>query len=403
MRKQFVLGLVVAISAAIVPAVSMEASSAAAKKPAPVNYATCASLAACGGMDALVKAAQKEGTINLVTLPRGWANYGEAMDLFHKAFGIKIVDDNPDGSSAYEINAIETAPQSKKPDWVDVGITYAQNNENLFAAYKVVNFKDIPTKFSNPDGRWTSDYAGEIALIYPLGLPKTPTSLAGLTDPAFKGMVAIGGDPTSAQESLMSVFAANMASGGAPDDVSKGIAWFSNMKKIGNFVTVPATPANFASGAYKIGLTWNYNCPDAIATSAKAGVKIQCAIPSDAQLVGTPYIAAIPANAPHPAAARLWNEFMYSQNNKGFLTATLPSTAGKTGSAIFNSLMGGQNIWVSGGAVPTMAVALAAKGMLNDPPASVLPAKGTPVTPTVSQQNAAKALLATEWPKVLSN
>jgi putative spermidine/putrescine transport system substrate-binding protein len=354
-------------------------------------------------MDALVKAAQKEGTINLITLPRGWANYGEALDLFHKAFGIKIVDDNPDGSSSYEINAVQTAPKSKKPDWVDVGITYAQNNEALFAAYKVVNFKDIPTQYSNPDGRWTSDYAGEIAMEYPTNLPKIPTSLADLLDPAFKGMVAIGGDPSAAQESLMSVFAANQASGGTPADVTPGINWFKKMKSIGNFVTVPATAANFASGAYKIGLTWNYNCPDGIAAAKAAGVSLQCAIPADAQLVGTPYTSAIPLNAAHPAAARLWNEFMYSQNNKGYLTATLPSTKGKTGSAIFKSLVGGQNIWVSGGAVPTMSVAMAKKGLLNNPPVSVLPAKGTPVTPSVAQQNAAKALLTTAWPTVLAN
>jgi hypothetical protein len=41
------------------------------------------------------------------------------MDLFSKAFGIKITDDNPDGSSAYEIETIKTAPASKIPDQTD--------------------------------------------------------------------------------------------------------------------------------------------------------------------------------------------------------------------------------------------------------------------------------------------
>ena len=91
---------------------------------AAINYSTCIDLKSCGGMDALVKAAQKEGTLNVITLPRTWANYGEMMDTFSKAFGIKINNDNPDGSSAYEIQTIKTAPASKIPDQTEIGITY---------------------------------------------------------------------------------------------------------------------------------------------------------------------------------------------------------------------------------------------------------------------------------------
>ena len=75
-------------------------------------------------MDALVAAAKAEGKLNVITIARDWANYGEALDLFSKAFGIKISNDNPDGSSAYEIQTIKTAPASKQPDVVDIGATH---------------------------------------------------------------------------------------------------------------------------------------------------------------------------------------------------------------------------------------------------------------------------------------
>ena len=398
MRKHFILGTVAAIAVAILPAVSAEASSAA------INYATCTSLATCGGMDALVAAAQKEGTLNIDTVPRNWANYGALIDLYTKAFGIKINSTNPDGSSADEINAIKTAPASKKPDMYDGGITFATGNEGLFTDYKVATFDDIPATYKNPDGLWASNYAGEIVLEYPTNLPKLPTSIAGLSDAAFKGMLAIAGDPSSAQQSLMSVFAVNQAAGGTPADITKGVNWFQTMKTSGNFVTVRATPANFAAGAYKISFNWSFNCPGDITASKATGVNLQCAVPTDSHLVGTPYVAAIPKSAPHPAAARLWEELLYSQNNKGFLAETLPSTKGKSGSVIFKSLMGGQNIWVSGGAAVTESAAMAKKGVLNNPPTQfIINTPGTTVTPTPDQQTAAKAVLTTQWPTVLGN
>lgn len=62
-----------------------------------VNWATCVSVAKCGGMSALVAAARKEGTLNVITLPSNWANYGNIMKDFTAKYGIKINDANPEG------------------------------------------------------------------------------------------------------------------------------------------------------------------------------------------------------------------------------------------------------------------------------------------------------------------
>src|SRR5579859_6304491 len=67
------------------------------------DWSKATSATAGGGMDALVAAAKKEGTLNAITLPRTWANYGKIMDDFTKKYGIKITDANPDGSSGDEI------------------------------------------------------------------------------------------------------------------------------------------------------------------------------------------------------------------------------------------------------------------------------------------------------------
>ena len=400
MRKQFILGTIVAIAAAMLPVVSAETSSAS---NAAIDFSKCTDLKSCGGMDALVKAAQKEGKLNVITLPRDWANYGEAMDLFSKAFGIKITDDNPDGSSAYEIQTVRTAPASKVPDAVDVGITYGADNANLFSPYKVQNWKDITPTYKDANGRWYGDYAGVIALSYDTSVTKAPTSFNDLKDPAFKNQVAIGGDPSGAQEALMSVFAANLANGGTTSNVQNGIDYFKSLKDSGNFVTVLANGQNLLAGAYKVSFSWSFNGPGAVATAAKAGKTIKYVIPSDAVIKGTPYIMAIPFNAPHPAAARLWTEFLYSEN-KGKSSTTVGSTKGLTGSKIFAEINGGQNIWIAGGALPIEYDAMVAKGTNAAAPAGYQIPKGAKiVTPSPADQDAAKALLKAQWPAIAGN
>ena len=397
MRKRLLTGVI----AATVAATSMVATSAS--HAATIDYSKCKDLKSCGGMDALVKAAQKEGKLNVITLPRDWANYGEAMDLFQKAFGIKITDDNPDGSSAYEIQTVKTAPASKVPDAVDVGITYGADNANLFAPYKVVNWNDITPTYKDASGRWYGDYAGVIALSYDTSIAKAPKSFNDLKDPAFKNMVAIGGDPSGAQEALMSVFAANLSNGGTTANVQKGIDYFSDMKKSGNFVTALANGQNFLAGAYKVSFSWSFNGPGAVATAAKAGKTVKYVIPSDAVIKGTPYIMAIPFNAPHPAAARLWTEFLYSEN-KGKGSMDLGSTKGMTGSKIFSMINGGQNIWIAGGALPIEYDAMVAKKTNATAPAGYeIPAGAMIVTPTPAEQDAAKALLKAKWPAIAGN
>src|ERR1700729_4500710 len=89
------------------------------------NWATASSVAAGGGMSALAKAAEKEGRLNVITLPSNWANYGAIMKDFSAKYHIKINDANPDGSSQDELNAVnQLKGQSRAPDVLDVGTAF---------------------------------------------------------------------------------------------------------------------------------------------------------------------------------------------------------------------------------------------------------------------------------------
>jgi putative spermidine/putrescine transport system substrate-binding protein len=398
MKKKIIVGVVAALGFTFMTSTNITSANAASA------VCSAANLQAAGGMDALVKAAKAEKQLNIITVPRDWANYGEAIDAFTKAFGIKINDDNPDGSSAYELQTIKTAPASKQPDVVDIGITHtgaeAQDSlgRSLFTPYKVVNWKDISSDWKDPNGLWYGDYSGSISIAYDSSVTPAPTKISDLTNAAYKGMVALGGDPTAATEAFTSVFAAAIANGGSLTNVQPGIDFFAGLKKSGNFVSVPATGANYASGAYKIALSWSYNGPGAIASAAKIGKTLKYVTPADVALIAPPYVQAINAKAPHCAAARLWEEFLYSQN-KGLTSKTITAADIKLpGSTLFSKLQGGQNIWALGAAHPIMEAAMKMKKTLVNPPAGFEIPKGQKTySPNFDQVNAARDVVNKNW------
>ena len=380
------------------------AGTVTAPAQAAVNYCKVTDLKTAGGMDALVAAAKKEGKLNVITLPRDWANYGEAMDLFSKAFGIKITDDNPDGSSAYEIQTIKTAPAAKQPDVVDIGVSalngvIGAGQAKLFADYKVANFAAIPSKWKSETGNWYGDYNGIIGIAYDASVSPAPTKIADLTNPAYKGMVALTGDPTAGQEPFMSVYAASIANGGSVSNIKPGLDFFKKLKDSGNFIATKATPENYVAGAYKISLTWNFNAPGMIAGAKAAGKNLKFVIPSDAVLAGTPYIQAINAKAPHCAAARLWEEFLYSENKGKTSTQLTAADLKLSGSKLFNLIRGGQNIFVSGGATPILqADMLKKKTLISGPAGFNVPSGAKVYQPSPDQQVDGKAVVAATWP-----
>src|SRR6185312_7361837 len=131
------------------------------------NWATASSVAAGGGMNALVAAAKKEGTLNVITLPANWANYGTIMKDFTAKYGIKINDANPDGSSQDELNAVnQLKGQDRAPDVLDMGTAFAVKGaqQGILAPYKVATWASIPADAKASDGTWFADYGGYVAI-----------------------------------------------------------------------------------------------------------------------------------------------------------------------------------------------------------------------------------------------
>lgn len=381
------------------------ATTALAAMPAnaAVNASTAPNASAFGGMAKLIKAAQKEGTLNLIATPRDWADYGDAMDVMTKVFGIKISSDNPDGSSAQEIEAIKTTKNmTKMPDVVDIGLSHVAEAAGLFANYKVRNWIDIPKAWKDASGNWYGAYTGSIAMCYDTSVTPAPTSIASLDNIAYKNMFAIQGDPTAAQQALISVFAVAVAKGGSIKNIQPGIDFFHKLKSKGIFVPVVANATSFASGSFKINLGWDYNASGFIAQAASIGKTVKCVYPSDANVAGTPYVLAINKTAPHPAAARLWEELMFSEVNGKLASDFTAADKALPLDKQFAMAMGGQNTYVIGGATPITSVQMIRKGTKTSPAKAVSVPAGLPksVLPTLAQQGVATDVLKTAWPKI---
>ena len=371
---------------------------------AAINICKAKNVTEAGGLDNLVAAAKKEGKLALITTPRDWANYGAIFDAYEKAFGVKISVDNPDGSSQYEIDTMKTAPKSKQPDSIDIGpLVVAQltppGGTPMSSPYQVINWKDIPSAAKDASGLWYGNYGGKLAIVYNTALTPAPTKASDFTNPAYKGYVGITGDPTSSNQAFMSVLAASLGNGGEKNlsDVTKGLALFKAVKAQAPLVKVNAT--NLGGGTARIGFMWDFNALGIIPAAKAAGLDLKFVYPSDFVLQAPPYINAINVKSPNCANARLWQEFVYSQNT-GKTAAQLTAADLKlSGSKLFAKMQGGQNYFMQSGADPIMSKAMEKKGLLAE---SLLDFK-VPSTakvvgpPTISDVLAAREQIISSW------
>jgi putative spermidine/putrescine transport system substrate-binding protein len=333
-----------------------------------VDAATATSAEAFGGLDQLVAAAKKEGTLNVIALPESWANYGKIIAAFKTKYGLTVSSANPEGSSADEIKAADdNKGQDTAPDVFDLGTAVALASTAKFAPYKVANWDDIPADNKESTGLWVNDYTGSMSVGYNSKKYPKPMSLDDLLKPDYKGAVVINGDPTQAGSAFAAVGLATVQSGGTLDDFQKGIDFFGKLSKSGNFLTVNPTPATIASGETGVVFDWSYN--NLAAASTVEGWKVT-------NLPGTAYISyynqAVNKDAPHPAAARLWQEFIYSPE--------------------------AQNLYLAAGAYPVTIDAMTTAGTIDKKAlATVGELPKDRVTPTTAQTDAANALLSKNW------
>lgn len=334
-----------------------------------VDAATATNASDFGTFADLETAAKAEGQLNVIALPRDWANYGEIIDLFTERYPeITVNEQSPDVSSAEEIQAAETnAGLDTAPDVFDIGLTVALQNTDVFAPYQVQTWDEIPDALKEPTGLFVGDYGGYMSVGYDSSKFDAPAEIGDLLGADYKGAVAINGDPTQAGAAFAAVGLATVQNDGDLEDFQPGIDFFSELNAVGNMLKVDVTTATVTSGETPVVFDWDYLNASHVDANADWKVVI---------FPGTGYAGyynqAINKDAPNPAAARLWQEFLYSDDV--------------------------QNLWLAGGARPVRMEAMTDAGTIDQDLADALPeAPADTVVPTEAQSTAAGTLLGEKW------
>ena len=90
---------------------------------------------------------------------------------------------------------------------------------------------------------------------------------------------------------------------------------------------------------------------------------------------------------------------MWTPPGSGCAKSKLNTGFSLTGSKLFNTIMGGQNIFVSGGAAPILQADMTAKKTIISGPDGFNVPKGAKVyQPSPDQQVTGKTLVAAQWP-----
>lgn len=349
----------------------------------PRAPAVATSAADAGGMAALTTAAKKEGSLNTIALPSDWANYGAVIDGFEKKYGIKVMVENPEGTSQDEINALkERRGGGRAPDVIDVGGSFAQSaaRQGLLAPYKVAAYDEIPKEQKDDQARWYNNYGGYISIGCDAKRVKTcPATFTDLRKPEYKGKVALNGDPTKSGSAFAGVYAAALANGGSFDDIQPGIDFFAELSKNGNFIPVESTPATIAKGQTPISIDWDFLNLGYADEFRENGTDVdwRTAIPFDGSFAQY-YANGVNKDAPHPAAARLWQEYVFSPE--------------------------GQNLRLGAYARPVLMDAMKKDGTLDKAAAEKLPTvEGTPTFPTEAQREKARETVNRGWAEAVSS
>jgi putative spermidine/putrescine transport system substrate-binding protein len=326
----------------------------------------------------LLAAAKSEGTLNTIALPRDWCGYGALLDTFKAKTGLTINEITPNAGSAQEVDAIKNNPNGgpAAPDVIDVGYSFgpASKEEGILQSYKVSTWDTIPDDQKDGDGFWWGDYYGVLSFEINKDVVKgdSPKDWADLLKPEFAHSVALAGDPLNSNQAIQTVQAAALANGGSLDDATKGLEFFKALNDAGNFVPTVAKQGTLVSGETPIVITWSYLAL-ADRDSLKGSVNVEVVIPSSGKFGGI-YVQGISKTAPHPNAAKLWEEFLYSD--------------------------AGQLWWTNAYCYTTRYDDLVARNVIPADIKAKLPDVSGTVFPTLDQNTAAKTLVSEQWASV---
>lgn len=270
-------------------------------------------------MQTLITNAKKEGGLQAIGIPPEWADYKDILAGYSSKYVTVDYKAEAEYSSAQELEVFKNSAKHPHGDIGDVGFAFGPKamQQGLVTPYKHSYWDDIPANLKDANANWCTEYWGAQSFVINTDIVKNPpASFKDLLNNNYKNMVGIDGDPRQANDAFIAVYTAALAQSGSMDDIQPGIDFFVQLKKKGNFTPARSSVANISKGEVAIGIMWDYlglGFRDQLA--GKPNLKV--VIPSDGSIAG-PYVSIVNKTAPHPYAARLWMEYIFSDEGQLF-------------------------------------------------------------------------------------
>ena len=258
-------------------------------------------------LDQIIEGAKKEGKLESVGMPGSWANWQDTWDDIERIYGIEHND--TDMSSAEEINMFETEKAAPTKDIGDVGHKFGPEAKakGVTQSYKTSYWDSVPDWAKDPDGHWMIAYTGVTTFLTNTDLVKNPPkSWQDVRNGDYKLTI---GDVLTGATGQGNVLATAYAFGGDINNIQPGIDFWKEMAKAGRIDQGDILLQRVQAGEVQVGVTWSYNALGY--RDQTPNYTFHTCVPSDGAIMSG-YASIINKYAPHPHAAALAREYIFS-------------------------------------------------------------------------------------------
>lgn len=268
-------------------------------------------------LDDIIADAKEEGDVQSVGMPDNWADWASLWQNLKDNYGITHTD--ADMSSAEELQMFQTEGENATKDIGDVGMGFTQQviDEDLTQGYKTSYWDSVPDWAKGEDGKWMIAYTGATTFLSNKTLldqdgESVPTSWEDIKNGSYK--VAIG--DINGGNAQAAIIASNFALGGDLDNLDPAFEFWTQMAEDGRINTLDITQQNFETGEVEVGVVWSFT---GVPYSKNiTDYDMEATVPTDGS-IQSGYASVINKYAPHPNAAALAREVMFSDEGQGYL------------------------------------------------------------------------------------
>lgn len=277
-----------------------------------------------------LKRALDGGKLNVALTPDEWANYAGLIGAFTQKYALPVNQIDVKGNANAVLSALSNSRTAgvDAPDVIDVPFASGvqATRERLLSPYLPASWTKIPAFMKDRQGYWASSHFSVLTFEFNSDvIPNPPHNWADLLKPEYKGTFALPGDPRKLPLAANAVYSAALAAGGARARNSGrvGLNFFAQLKQAGTLLPQFATPESLRSGKTPLTFRWDYQ---ALRDRDQTANHIRAIIPERGKLARF-FVQGINALAPNPYAARLWLDFLHSDEGqlqllKGYARST---------------------------------------------------------------------------------